>query len=150
MSFLRSVLVLLTLLVVWNTNGGAEERSWSFIQQAEAGKFDGTMLILQGVSPRTVAFTDRPGRTVRSVPTDVFVEQVWRSGSDAFANDPPNTTIAFEVDGDLQNAVIEISAPSLEGTMLRYTVDLLDGEIPATFVAPILIIDPAWNPGPGG
>jgi hypothetical protein len=46
--------------------------------------------------------------------------------------------------------VIEIDKPQLTGQELSFSMKILEGEVPEKIFGPVLILDPAWNPGPGG
>ena len=56
-------------------------------------KFDGKSVTLEGVSPQTILFTDRPERMSATMPTEVFVKD-WTAGKDSFEVDPPNAALS--------------------------------------------------------
>lgn len=124
------------------TKPESKQRTWEFVQSARAGSFDGTTLTFHDVSPRTIGFTDRPDRIVRAISTEMFVDAVWKQGADSFAADPPNAVLAFEVNGEILDAVIEIGQASYDGTTLTYEARPLSGNLPGSFDNPYMVIDP--------
>jgi hypothetical protein len=69
---------------------------------------------LQGVTPSTLYFSDRPQRVVGHMTTADFVE-LWGEGENSFASDPPNAVLAFLGSGEdaPQDAVVVIKDPEL-------------------------------------
>jgi hypothetical protein len=63
-----------------------------FVQNAEAVVTDksGRVLTLQGLSPTTLYFTDRPVRTAGHYRTDEYL-RFWKQGPESFLKDPPNS-----------------------------------------------------------
>jgi hypothetical protein len=131
------------IVPVWaaDANQEAVPRVWEFVQSGGSGSFDGTILTLQDASPSTIGFTERPDRIVRAVPTQRFVDELWASGSDSFAQDPPNAVLVVEQDGTLSDAVIEISKAHYDGTTISYEARVLSGHVPASFDAAHMVID---------
>ena len=90
-----------------------DQPSWLFVQTATSGTLidndDGTWTLnLSGVPPVTFEFQDRPGRDVRKISNEAFLE-LWNSGSDSFRIDPPNAALvvaAASDDGDV--AIVEL------------------------------------------
>lgn len=84
---------------------------------------DGASLLLEGLEPQVLAFTDHPARLVRSVP----IAQAWSWVPDLA--DPPNATLlAVPVDGENEVAVVlELMVTSYDQTteQLTATVRLL-------------------------
>lgn len=124
--------------------------SWNFVLQASSGEFDGKTLRLHRLSEATTAFADRPKRIVDTLPVQTFIDQFWPDGPNSFRKDPPNAVIVFGADYVFANAVIEIDKPQLNGQELSFSMKILEGEVPEKIFGPVLILDPAWNPGPGG
>jgi hypothetical protein len=97
-------------------------------------------LTLQGVSPTTVIFADRPERLAGHVRTEAVV-QSWGEGPNSFAQVPPNADFStFGPDGSA-NAVVELRNPSLEGDKLTYDVRLIQGSVPPSGGEGSLFID---------
>jgi hypothetical protein len=56
----------------------------------------------------------------------------WGEGKDSFLSDPPNADLSIIEDGELQQTVVVLEDPVLDGTDLHYTVKIIDGEMPVT------------------
>lgn len=109
----------------------AKEADFLFVQSAKSMSFDkaARKLKLEGVSPITVMFTDRPERIAAHMKTAAFVP-FWSKGKDSFLSDPPNADISL-IDGDkLQQVVVTLLDPVIEGDTLTYGVKILEGEMP--------------------
>jgi hypothetical protein len=118
-----------------------------FVQTAQAFTSDGTTVTLQGVTPATVYFSDRPQRVVGHMTTADFVD-LWGEGDNSFETDPPNAVLAF-VEGGADapsDAVIVIKQPKLEGGRLSYSVEVLEGTVPSEGGPVTLFIDPFGRP----
>jgi hypothetical protein len=111
-----------------------------FVQTFTSGTYDGKVLRLKLERPKTLYFADRPQRIAGDVPVDRFLSS-WDQGADSFAANPPNASLAYTAGGKPQAAVVELSAPKLEGADLSYQVRLLSGTIPASFDDASLFID---------
>ncbi len=101
------------------------------VQTAKGLAFDKrtSTLRLVGVSPITLFFSDRPERVAGNMKTDRFTS-FWSHGKDSFAKDPPNADIST-IDGDaMRQIVVVLRDPVLEGDTLRYTVKVLQGDMP--------------------
>ena len=124
-----------------------EDISALFVQSAHGAASSGGRLLLRGVSPSTIYFSDRPQRVVGHLDTSEFVG-FWDKGDDSFAVDPPNAVLAFTGAGDEvpTEVVIEISDPQLSGTDLSYAATVLDGSLPDNAAACSLFIDPFGRP----
>jgi hypothetical protein len=118
-----------------------------FVQTANATSSDGTSLVLEGVNPATLYFSDRPQRVVGHMTTTDFVS-LWGEGENSFEEDPPNAVLAYLEPGDdvPEDAVVVIKEPRLGDGRLTYSIDVLDGTLPAASSAATLFIDPAGRP----
>jgi hypothetical protein len=67
--------------------------NWLFVQTADSVTYQGDTLTLQGISPQTVMFADRPERVTGDASTAKFVE-FWTSEKSDFEKDPPNATLS--------------------------------------------------------
>ena len=106
---------------------------------------DGTMR-LDHVAPSTLYFSDRPERVVGHMTTEQFVDQ-WGEGPDSFLADPPNAVLSFaDTTGEMEDAVVILRSPSLEGDSLRYSIDVLEGTVPQAAGPCTLFIDPLGRP----
>ena len=118
-----------------------------FVQTAQGVASDGGTLTLNGVTPSTLYFSDRPQRVVGHMATSDFVD-LWGKGDNSFESDPPNAVLAFLApDADVpEDAVVVIKEPRLEGGQLSYAIDVLEGTVPATAGPVTLFIDPFGRP----
>ncbi len=118
------------LLFVQNSTGVA-------IDQAK-----GT-LRLKNVSPSTLFFTDRPVRMAGHYHTKGEFVKMWSEGPDSFAKNPPNATLSIVEPGqpDLQNAVVVLRNPRIQGNDLIYDIKLVEGTLPKAGNAAVLFID---------
>ena len=65
-----------------------------FVQTAQGIESDGAKLTLQGITPSTLYFSDRPQRIVGHMATSDFVD-LWATGDNSFETDPPNAVLSF-------------------------------------------------------
>jgi len=109
----------------------AKKVDFLFVQSAEGMTYQDGKLTLDRVNPSTIFFSDRPERIAGHMETKDFV-RFWAEGdvADNFKSDPPNATISVLGETEVTNAVVELSAPSLEGGKLAYTVNILEGKLP--------------------
>ena len=106
---------------------------------------DGT-LSLDRIAASTLFFSDRPERVVGHMTTKQFLDQ-WGEGPDSFEADPPNAVLSFaDASGEMEDAVVTLRSPSLEGDSLRYSIEVLDGTVPQAAGACTLFIDPLGRP----
>jgi hypothetical protein len=118
-----------------------------FVQTAGGVTSDGATVTLQDVTPATLYFSDRPQRTVGHMTTADFVD-LWGEGDNSFATDPPNAVLAFvEAGADAPtDAVVVIKQPVLADGQLSYSIDVLEGTVPAQGGPVTLFIDPFGRP----
>ncbi|HUK45520.1 MAG TPA: hypothetical protein VLV28_09510, partial [Gaiellaceae bacterium] len=93
-------------------------------------------------------FADRPKRDVGHMTTTDFVD-LWAIGDNSFETDPPNAVLAFlEPGGEVpDDAVIVLKEPNLDGAgNLAYTIEVLEGTVPAQAGPVTLFIDPFGRP----
>jgi hypothetical protein len=103
-----------------------------FVQTANTMTFDKATkkLTLENVSPITIMFTDRPERIASHMRTAKFVP-FWSHGKDSFLSDPPNADVSLLEGDKLQQFVVTLMDPAIEGDNLSYMVKVLEGEMPA-------------------
>lgn len=113
-----------------------------FVQTAGAMRYDAASgrVMLDNVSPVTLFFSDRPERIAGNMSTARFVP-FWSTGTDSFLSDPPNADISMIIDGALQQSVVTLSDPVLDGTTLSYAAKPVSGEIPAAGTEVSVFID---------
>jgi hypothetical protein len=112
-----------------------------FVQTAKSATFDSGKLTLEGVSPTTVFFSDRPSRIAGHLATEEMIP-LWGEGKDSFTKDPPNATLStFTGDGQVANVVVELKKPMLVGDKMTYEARVLQGKAPARAEGASLFID---------
>jgi hypothetical protein len=126
--------IVATSLVAAESAGAQDsdgQADFLFVQTARGMAFDADQnrLTLNGVSPVTLFFSDRPERVAGNMRTAAFVP-FWSQGSDSFLSDPPNADLSILEDGALRQVVVVLRDPVLEGDGLHYTVQIVDGEMP--------------------
>ncbi len=124
-----------------------EDMEALFVQTAASMTSDGASITLQGMSPSTLYFSDRPKREVGHMTTSQFVD-VWGDGDNSFADNPPNAVLSFAEPGDRrpEDAVVVIKSPRLDGDALSYSIEVLDGTVPSSTGPCALFIDPFGRP----
>jgi len=100
-------------------------------------------LRLVGVSPSTLFFTDRPVRMAGHYHTKEEFLKLWNEGPDSFAKNPPNATLSIVEPGmpDLENVVVNLRNPRMQGNDLVYDIKLIEGTLPKAGGAGVLFID---------
>lgn len=118
-----------------------------FVQSATAFTSGPGTITLHGLADSTVYFADRPRREIGHIPSHRFVE-LWESGPNSFAVDPPNAVLSFlEQEGESpDDAVVVLREPRLEQDTLTYDVEILDGTLPARYGPCALFIDVFGRP----
>jgi len=114
-----------------NAAAASKKADFLFVQTAKGMTFDksASKLTLDGVSPQTLFFADRPQRIAGNMKTTTFVP-FWSRGKDSFLSDPPNADISI-LDGEqLRQVVVVLRDPVLQGDSLTYTVKVLQGAMP--------------------
>jgi hypothetical protein len=112
------------------------------VLNAGGASLQGQKLTLSGVTPNSIVFADRPVRSAGHVLTQHLLEE-WGSGSDSFAKDPPNATVSvFSKDGStVRDAVVVLKTPSLNGDVLTFDVQVLEGDLGGADGAASVFID---------
>jgi hypothetical protein len=119
-----------------------------FVQTAQGIDSDAGTLTLRGVTPSTLYFSDRPQRVVGHMSTADFVD-LWAVGENSFESDPPNAVLSFlEPGGDVpEDVVVVLTKPNLDGAGdLAYSIEVLEGTVPAHSGPVTLFIDPFGRP----
>ena len=80
--------------IIW-TAGGKQSKNVDvlFVQHAKNVTIKKGKLVLRGVNPVIVCFTDRPLRLAGYIQTSKFVP-LWSQGKDSFLKDNPNATLS--------------------------------------------------------
>ncbi len=118
---------------------------------SHGASLQGNALTMTGVSPNSIVFADRPVRAAGHVLTEDFLKE-WDEGADSFAKDPPNATISvLGADGaSVEDAVVVLKAPKLEGDKLTFEVSVLEGGLSKATGPASLFIDWFAARGYGG
>jgi hypothetical protein len=123
-----------------------------FVQNAAAVVTDkeGRVITLQGLSPTTLYFSDRPVRLAGHYRTDEYLK-FWKQGPESFLKDPPNATLSTFQKGsdDLLDVVVTLRNPRLKGKDLSYDVTVISGQLPKAAGPASLFIDiigMPWTP----
>jgi hypothetical protein len=124
-----------------------EEIEAMFVQVARNMTTAGDKVTFHGLSPATLYFSDRPQRVVGHLTAQQFVDE-WDKGENSFAEDPPNAVISFLDEGDEvpEDAIVVLKDPGLEGDAITYTVEVLEGSLPARAESCSVFIDPFGRP----
>lgn len=122
------------------TEETAKKADFLFVQNAQSIHYGDGKLILKGVSPTTIMFSDRPERIAGHMATARFVP-FWSKGKDSFLSDPPNATLSIVHEDKVNDVVVELRDPVLKGDELSYHVRVLEGEMPAQGGPVSLFID---------
>jgi hypothetical protein len=123
----------------------ADEIEALFVQSAAGMAYENGRLTLLGVAPTTLMFADRPQRVTGHVPTEEFLDS-WGEGENSFADDPPNAVLSTFSEDEVNDVVVVLQDPVLDGDRFSYQVEILDGEMPATGGASSLFIDMIGRP----
>ena len=130
-----------TPLITWTASGKQSKKvDVLFVQNAKNMTFNNGKLVLRGVNPVTVCFTDRPARMAGHMQTSRLVP-LWSQGKDSFLKDNPNATLSVFRGDNVSDLVVELSNPQLSGNALTYDARILEGTPPANGGACALFID---------
>ena len=114
-------------------NIGAKQKTElvpSLIVMNSAGaRLEGGTLTLTGVSGNSILFADRPVRSAGHALTSHLLEE-WGQGG-GFEKDPPNATVSVlnKDASDVEDAVVVLKDPKLDGSNLTFKVDVLEGSL---------------------
>lgn len=105
-----------------------QKTEWLFVQNAHSVSLADGVLTLEGISPTTVFFADRPDRQAAHGLTSEFVS-FWTTGGgkDSFKKDPPNATLSIVSAKDADDIILILANPRLDGDTLRYDVTIIEG-----------------------
>lgn len=124
---------------------GTKEIEALYVQSACGITYDNGVLTLQGIAPSTILFSDRPDRVTGHIPSEEFFSS-WGEGDDSFAKVPPNAVLSIFTEDEINDVVVVLSDPALDGDQMSYSVDILDGEMPASGGPSSLFIDTIGRP----
>jgi len=116
-----------------------------FVQNSSGIEYDKTKgtLRMKNIGRSTLFFTDRPVRMAGHYHTRDEFLHLWSEGPDSFAKSPPNATLSMLEVGkaDLQNAVINLKNPRMQGKDLLYDITVIEGTVPQSAGDAVLFID---------
>ena len=118
---------------------------YMFAQTAEGLVLDDKRVTLTGVSAATLFFSDRPERLTGHITTSEFLSG-WGVGDDSFAENPPNGLLSIFEEDAVNDVVVVLRDPVLEGDDLSYSVEVTDGELSASAGPVSLFIDMIGRP----
>lgn len=124
---------------------GTKEIEALYVQSAHSMTYEDGVLTLEGIPPTTIIFSDRPDRVTGHIPSEEFFNS-WDEGDDSFADDPPNAVLSIFTEDEIHDVVVVLSDPALDGDQMSYSVDILDGEMPASGGPSSLFIDMVGRP----
>jgi hypothetical protein len=128
-------------LITWTATGKQSKKvDVLFVQNAKNVSFNNGKLVLRGVNPVTVCFTDRPARMAGHMQTSKLIP-LWSQGKDSFLKDNPNATLSVFRGDNVSDLVVELSNPQLSGNDLTYDARVLEGTPPTNGGACALFID---------
>jgi hypothetical protein len=99
------------------------------VMSARGARLEGNTLTLEGISPQSIVFADRPVRAAGHALTKHLLEE-WAPGG-SFAKDPPNATVSvLSKEGEsVRDVVVEMTSPRLDGDQLSFNVRVLEGDL---------------------
>jgi len=126
--FLAIIVVTLAIGACASNGTSPEKTEWLFVQTAHSVTLEDGILTLDGISPTTLFFSDRPEKIAAHGLTSEFVTY-WSTGggSDNFAESPPNATLAIVSEDESEDVVVTLTKPKLDGEKLRYSVTVIEG-----------------------
>jgi hypothetical protein len=90
-------------------------------------------------------FSDRPHRLTGHITTEDFVAS-WDEGDDSFAADPPNALLSIFEPDEVNDVVVVLTDPALDGDDLTYSVEVTEGELSPSSGPVSLFIDVIGRP----
>ncbi|WP_414130458.1 hypothetical protein [Rhizobium jaguaris] len=99
------------------------------VMNSDGATLKGDTLTLTSVSNNSILFADRPVRSAGHALTTHLLEE-WAQGG-SFEKDPPNATISVlnKDASSVEDAVVVLKEPKLEGQNLTFKVDVLEGNL---------------------
>ncbi|CCM78430.1 hypothetical protein [Rhizobium mesoamericanum] len=97
------------------------------VMNSSGATLKGDTLTLTSISDNSILFADRPVRSAGHALTKHLLEE-WAQGG-SFEKDPPNATVSVlnRNGAGVEDAVVVLKEPKLEGTNLTFKVDVLEG-----------------------
>jgi hypothetical protein len=108
----------------------AKKADLLFVQNAKDVTVDGEKLILKGIGPTVLFFSDRPERIAGHMTNERYLKLWTKDGKDSFLADPPNATVSVFADDTEANLVVTLRNPQYSGDDLTYDISVLQGKLP--------------------
>ena len=119
----------------------AKTAEFLFVQTARDVRVDGGKMILKGISPTVLFFTDRPERVAGNMLNDRYLKLWTEDGKDSFLDDPPNATLSVFADDAVGELVVTLRNPQFTGDDLIYDISVIKGKPPEKSGPCALFID---------
>jgi hypothetical protein len=87
-------------------------------------------LILKGIRPTVLFFTDRPERIAGHMTNERYLRLWKEDGKDSFLADPPNATVSVFADDKGADLVVTLRDPQFDGGDLTYNIKAIQGKLP--------------------
>jgi hypothetical protein len=116
-----------------------------YVQSAAGMAYDEGRLTLNGIAATTLYFSDRPNRITGHITTEEFIDN-WGEGDNSLADDPPNAVLSTFSDDEINDVVVVLRDPALDGDQFSYQVEILDGGMPEIGGESSLFIDTIGRP----
>lgn len=130
-----------------HAGGDSGEPQFLFVQGAQRAELADGTLTLYGVAPTTIFFTDRPERQAGHVETEYFIEVMLEDHDpDSFTKDPPNATLSVFDGENVEEIVMTLGPPKVEGDKITIPVTVLEGSTEIEGGPVSLFIDPIGMP----
>ncbi len=139
-------MTLLAFSVAMEAHAQDEEVEWLFVQTAESVTLKEGVLTLYGITPTTLFFSDRPERIAGHGMTAEFVTFWQQVADDGFGEDPPNAVLAIATSDEVDDIVLTLTDPELDGSTLRYSVTVVAGDDEVEGGPCSLFVDPVGMP----
>ncbi|MBD9447397.1 hypothetical protein [Rhizobium sp. RHZ01] len=99
------------------------------VMNSDGATLKGDTLTLTSISNNSILFADRPVRSAGHALTTHLLEE-WAQGG-SFEKDPPNATVSVlnKDASSVEDAVVVLKEPKLEGANLTFKVDILEGSL---------------------
>ena len=150
---LASLAVLLIFVAGWATRSIVPEPAGRLMlitgDSLEASPMNGgtQRVVITGVSPQTLWFTDRPEHVAGVESTQQLLVEFFAD----FPGNPPNATISMLVNGQAETRIITLSDPVINGSTIEFTSTPLEndpwGQLPDSAIDISVTIDDAPAPG---
>lgn len=117
-----------------------------FLPQADQVSFDGTYLVLDGVSPMIPFFVDRPLRVTGVITPEQFGD-IWALSEASLKLGPAVATIAVMSANRTPSPIAELHAVTVSGNRMVFEARMISGQLPdATGPVTLMFRPRMWWP----